>query len=114
IIAQKYIQRELIRMCNDVLKDAFDETTDVFDLLGKAEKELFSIAENNMKKGVGIMQDVVREAILEIEKASKNTDGISGVPTGFRDLDKLTSGWQRSDMIVIAARPAMGKTAFIL
>lgn len=60
------------------------------------------------------MQDVVKEAILEIEKASKNTDGISGVPTGFRDLDKLTSGWQRSDMIVIAARPAMGKTAFIL
>ncbi|MDD2983755.1 MAG: replicative DNA helicase [Crocinitomicaceae bacterium] len=114
IIAQKYIQRELIRMCNEVLKDAFEETTDVFDLLGKAEKDLFSIAENNMKKGVGIMQDVVKEAILEIEKASKNTDGISGVPTGFRDLDKLTSGWQRSDMIVIAARPAMGKTAFIL
>lgn len=114
IISQKYIQREIIRMCSEVLKDAYEETTDVFDLLGKAEKDLFAIAENNMKKNVDVMQNVVREAIMEIEKASKNTDGISGVPTGFRDLDKLTSGWQRSDMIVIAARPAMGKTAFIL
>lgn len=114
IISQKYIQREIIRMCSEVLKDAFEETTDVFELLGKAEKDLFAIAENNMKKNVDVMQNVVREAIMEIEKASKNTDGISGVPTGFRELDKLTSGWQRSDMIVIAARPAMGKTAFIL
>lgn len=114
IISQKYIQREIIRMCSDVLKDAFDETTDVFDLLNKAEKDLFAIAENNMRKNVNVMQDVVREAILEIELASKNSDGISGIPTGFRDLDKLTSGWQRSDMIVIAARPAMGKTAFVL
>ncbi len=114
IISQKYIQREIIRMCNEVLRDAFDETTDVFDLLNKAEGDLFKIAENNMKKNVDVMQNVVREAILEIEKASKNTDGISGIPTGFRELDKLTSGWQRSDMIVIAARPAMGKTAFVL
>jgi len=114
IISQKFIQREIIRMCSDVLKTAYDDTTDVFDLLAQAEKDLFAIAENNMKKNVDIMQNVVREAIMEIEKASKNTDGISGVPTGFRDLDKLTSGWQRSDMIVIAARPAMGKTAFIL
>lgn len=114
IISQKFIQREIIRMCSEVLRDAYEETTDVFELLGKAETDLFSIAENNMKKNVDVMQNVVREAIMEIEKASKNTDGISGVPTGFRDLDKLTSGWQRSDMIVIAARPAMGKTAFIL
>ncbi|TNE55686.1 MAG: replicative DNA helicase [Bacteroidetes bacterium] len=114
IIAQKYIQREIIRMCSDVLKDAFDETTDVFDLLNKAESELFKIAENNMKKNVDNMQSVVKEAIEEIEKAGKSGDGISGIPTGFRDLDRLTSGWQRSDMIVIAARPAMGKTAFVL
>ena len=114
IISQKYIQREIIRMCTDLLKEAYDESTDVFDLLGKAEKELFGIAEKNMKKNVDEMKDVVREAILEIEKASKNSDGISGVPTGFRDLDRLTSGWQRSDMIVLAARPAMGKTAFVL
>ena len=114
IISQKFIQREIIRMCSEVLRDAYEETTDVFDLLNKAESDLFQIAENNMKKNVDMMKDVVRDAIKEIEIASKNSDGISGVPTGFRDLDKLTSGWQRSDMIVIAARPAMGKTAFVL
>lgn len=114
VISQKHIQREIIRMCSEVLKDAFEETTDVFELLNKAESDLFKIAENNMKKNVDSMQNVVKEAIREIEIASKNSDGISGVPTGFRELDKLTSGWQRSDMIVIAARPAMGKTAFVL
>lgn len=114
IIAEKYIKRELIRMSSEVIRDAYDDSNDVFDVLNKAEKELFEIAENNMSKGVSTMQTAVREAIEEIEKASQNTDGISGVATGFFDLDKLTSGWQRSDMIVIAARPAMGKTAFVL
>lgn len=114
VIAEKYIKRELIRMSSEVIKEAYDDTKDVFDVLNTAEGELFQIAENNMGKNVDIMQNVVREAIEEIEKAAQNKDGISGVPTGFMDLDKLTSGWQRSDMIVIAARPAMGKTAFVL
>lgn len=114
IIAEKHIKRELIRMSSEVIREAYDDTKDVFDVLGKAEGDLFSIAENNMGRQVNVMQHVVREAIEEIEKASKNSDGISGVPTGFHKLDKVTSGWQRSDMIVIAARPAMGKTAFVL
>lgn len=114
IISQKHIQREVIRMCSETLRDAYDETTDVFDLLSKAEGALFGIAEKNMKKSIATMNVVVSEAIKEIEIASKNTEGLSGVPTGFRGLDALTSGWQRSDMIVIAARPAMGKTAFVL
>lgn len=114
VISEKYIKRELIRMSSEVIKEAYDDTKDVFDVLNTAEGELFQIAENNMGKNVDIMQNVVREAIEEIEKASQNKDGISGIPTGFMDLDKLTSGWQRSDMIVIAARPAMGKTAFVL
>lgn len=114
IISEKFIKRELIRMSSDILKEAYDETNDVFDVLTKAEGDLFKIAENNMSKAVDLMQNVVREAIEEIEKASENTDGISGVPTGFIGLDKITAGWQRSDMIVIAARPAMGKTAFVL
>ncbi len=114
VISEKYIKRELIRMSSEVIKDAYDDTNDVFDVLNKAEGELFQIAENNMGKNVDTMQNVVRQAIEEIEKASLNKSGISGVPTGFIDLDKLTSGWQRSDMIVIAARPAMGKTAFVL
>lgn len=114
IIAEKHIKRELIRMSSEVMRDAFDDTNDVFDVLNKAESDLFKIAENNMGRGVNDMQTVVREAIEEIEKASQNSDGISGIPTGFYELDKLTAGWQRSDMIVIAARPAMGKTAFVL
>ena len=114
IISEKHIKRELIRMCTEVMRDAFDDTNDVFDVLNKAEGDLFKIAENNMGKAVDVMQNVVREAIEEIEAAAQNSDGISGIPTGFFALDKLTSGWQRSDMIVIAARPAMGKTAFVL
>jgi replicative DNA helicase len=114
VISEKYIKRELIRMSSEVIRDAYDDTNDVFDVLNKAEGELFQIAENNMGKHVDMMQNVVHQAIQEIEKASLNADGISGIATGFHDLDKLTSGWQRSDMIVIAARPAMGKTAFVL
>lgn len=114
VISEKHIKRELIRMSSDIIRDSYDDTKDVFDVMGSAEGELFQIAENNMGKQVQNLQSVVLEAIEEIEKASQNSDGISGVPTGFFDLDKLTSGWQRSDMIVIAARPAMGKTAFVL
>jgi replicative DNA helicase len=114
IISEKHIKRELIRMCTEVMRDAFDDTNDVFDVLNKAEGDLFKIAENNMGKAVDVMQNVVREAIEEIEAAAQNSDGISGIPTGFFALDKITAGWQRSDMIVIAARPAMGKTAFVL
>jgi replicative DNA helicase len=114
IISEKHIKRELIRMCTEVMRDAFDDTNDVFDVLNKAEGDLFKIAENNMGKAVAVMQTVVRQAIEEIEAAAQNSDGISGIPTGFFALDKITAGWQKSDMIVIAARPAMGKTAFVL
>ncbi|HBW86485.1 MAG TPA: replicative DNA helicase, partial [Crocinitomicaceae bacterium] len=114
IIAEKYIKRELIRVSSEIIRDAYDDTQDVFDLLNSAESGLFQIAENNMSKQVASMQNVVREAIQEIEKAAQNSDGISGVPTGFFELDKITSGWQRSDMVVLAARPGMGKTAFVL
>lgn len=114
IISEKHIKRELIRMSAEIITEAFDETKDVFDVLNNAESELFGIAENNMSRAVSDLNTVIGEAIEEIEKAAQNTDGISGVPTGFFDLDKLTAGWQRSDMIVIAARPAMGKTAFVL
>ncbi len=75
---------------------------------------MFKIAEGNLKKSYGKVGDLVQEAMEEIEKASQNSDGVSGVPTGFTDLDRLTSGWQKSDMIVLAARPGMGKTAFVL
>ena len=114
IISQKYVQREIIRLSSEMLTDAFDDTADIFDLLNKVEKGVFQIYADNMKKDVDEMQKVVFDAIGEIEDARKNKSGISGVATGFSDLDRITSGWQRSDMIVIAARPAMGKTAFTL
>jgi replicative DNA helicase len=114
IIAQKHILREIIRLCSEALKMAYDETTDVFDLLTKVEGELFSVAVGNIKKNYNRLEDVIKQAIEQIQEASKNSDGVSGVPTGFKDLDRITSGWQKSDMIVIAARPGMGKTAFVL
>jgi replicative DNA helicase len=114
IILQKHIQREIIRMCSDVLKVAYDDTTDVFDLINKAESSLFEITQGNIKKNYQSMQEILATAIEEIEKAGKSEGGVNGVPTGFKDLDKITSGWQKSDMIVLAARPGMGKTAFVL
>ena len=114
IISEKHIKRELIRMSTEIQKLAYEDTNDVFEVLNKAEEDLFKISENNMGKQVVEMKNVVREAIDEIEKASQNKDVLSGIPTGFIDLDKITAGWQKSDMIVIAARPAMGKTAFVL
>lgn len=114
IIAQKYIQRELIRISNEIIKDSYDETTDVFDLLDKAESNLFQVAEGNIRKNYDKMSVLIKTALDQIEAARQNTHGVSGVPSGFTDLDRITSGWQRSDMIVVAARPGMGKTAFVL
>ena len=114
IIAQKHIQRELIRVSNTIIEKAYDETSDVFDLLDEAESKLFEVAEGNIRKSYESMGAVMKQALEDIEAARNNEDGVSGVPSGFHDLDKITGGWQRSDMIVLAARPGMGKTAFVL
>ncbi len=114
IITQKYIMRELIRISSETIKEAYDETTDVFDLLDKTEGKLFSVSESNLKRSYDEMSSLMREALENIEEVMNSDEGVSGVPSGFRDLDKITSGWQKSDMIVIAARPGMGKTAFVL
>jgi replicative DNA helicase len=114
IIAQKHIQRELIRVSNAIIEKAYDETSDVFDLLDEAESKLFEVAEGNIRKSYESMSTVMRQALDDIEAARNNEDGVSGVPSGFHDLDKITGGWQRSDMIVLAARPGIGKTAFVL
>lgn len=114
IISEKFILRSLIEVSSEVIKSSYDETKDVFNVLNEAEDGLFKIAEGNLKKGYSHVKDLVKEATEEIEAASKNKDGVSGIPTGFTDLDRLTSGWQKSDMIVLAARPGMGKTAFVL
>jgi replicative DNA helicase len=114
ILSEKRILRSLIDTSSDIIKKSYDETQDVFDVLSDAENGLFQIAEGNLKKGISKVGDLVKEATEEIQAASKNKDGVSGVPSGFTDLDRLTSGWQKSDMIVIASRPGMGKTALIL
>lgn len=114
IIAQKYLARELIRLTSEVQTKAFDDKTDVDELMQEAEGRLFEISQRNLKKDVQQINPVIEEAIKRIQQAFNRTDGLSGVQTGFHDLDKMTSGWQRSDLIIIAARPAMGKTAFVL
>lgn len=114
IIAQKYLARELIRFSSEVQTKAFDESIDVDDLMQEAEGKLFEISMQNVKKDVVQIKPVIDDALKMIEAASKRADGFSGLQTGFTELDKITSGWQPSDLVIIAARPAMGKTAFVL
>ncbi len=114
IVAQKYLARRLITFCSQIEQKAFDESYDVDDLLQEAEGKLFEISQGNLKKEYTQIDPVLNTALTQIEQASKREDGLSGIRTGFDDLDKLTSGWQNSDLIIIAARPAMGKTAFVL
>ncbi|MCD7915526.1 MAG: replicative DNA helicase [Tannerellaceae bacterium] len=114
IIAQKYLARELIFFTAMIQGKAFDETIDVEDLMQEAEGKLFEISQRNLKKDVMQINSVIKDAIAMIQKAANQTEGLSGVRTGFDGLDKITSGWQNSDLIIIAARPAMGKTAFVL
>ncbi|SHM10379.1 replicative DNA helicase [Flavobacterium chilense] len=113
IILQKFIQRSLIRISSEIIEEAYDETTDVFELLDQAESKLYEVTQGNIKRSSETAQSLVLQAKKKIEEISKK-EGLSGVETGFTNLDKLTSGWQPSDLIIIAARPAMGKTAFVL
>ena len=113
IIQQKFIQRSLIKLSTEIIQDSYEESTDVFDLLDKAESKLYEVTQGNIRKSTETAMDLVKQAKQRIEDIA-NRDGLSGVPTGFTDLDKLTSGWQPSDLIIIAARPGMGKTAFTL
>ena len=114
IIAQKYIQRELIRVSSEIQGKAYDDNMDVDDLIDFSETALFKVAEGNIKKETLPIKPILKEAAMLIEEASKRDDGLSGAPSGFTALDRMTSGWQKTDLVIIAARPAMGKTAFVL
>ncbi len=114
IVAQKYIQRRLIEISTEIINDSFEESTDVFDLLDSAEDKLFKINEENLRRKTNGMAQLLRSAREMVETASKNENSLSGVPSGFKSLDAVTAGWQRSDLIILAARPGMGKTAFVL
>ena len=113
IIQQKFIQRKLISISNEIIQKSYNESTDVIDLLDEAESKLYDIAQNNIKGTSETAQNLVIQAKNRIEEISKQ-EGLSGISTGFDKLDKLTSGWQASDLIIVAARPGMGKTALAL
>jgi len=114
IVAQKHIQRELIRASTMIQTRAFDDSEDVTELLDFSENEIFQIAEGNIRREVAPINAVIKEALKEIEEAGKREDALAGTPSGFTTLDRLTSGWQKGELVIIAARPSMGKTAFAL
>ncbi len=114
IISQKHVQRSLISAATNIMRDSYDESADVHDLIGDAEAEIFRISEGNIKREMVSARDALITTLAAIEEAGKSDSEFSGVPTGFTDLDRLTSGWQPADLIVLAARPSMGKTAFVL
>lgn len=114
IVLQKFIQRELIRISGEIIGDAYADSTDVFDLLDDAESKLFEITNNHLRKNFDSIDTVLVKTIQRIEDMRNREDDITGVPTGFPSLDKLTYGWQPTDLIILAARPSVGKTAFAL
>ena len=114
IILEKFLQRELIRISSDIIKDSYEDSMDVFDVLDKAEKELFAVSETNLRRSYDDMPSLVTEAVKQIESARLQEGHISGIPSGFTALDRVTAGWQKSDLIILAARPGMGKTSFVL
>ncbi len=114
IILQKFIQRELIRISGEIIGDAYEDSTDVFDLLDDAESKLFEITNNHLRKNFDSIDTVLVKTIQRIEDLRHKNEDISGVPSGFKSLDRITYGWQQTDLIILAARPSVGKTAFAL
>jgi len=114
IIVEQAIKRQLIAISSNIQKESFEDATDVFDLLDRMESAIFEVSEANIRKNYADMRSTMMQALKELEERSNQGEGLTGVPTGFTSLDRTTSGWQRSDMVIIAARPGMGKTAFIL
>ncbi|HEX5655081.1 MAG TPA: replicative DNA helicase [Chitinophagaceae bacterium] len=114
IILQKFIQRELIRISGEIIGDAYEDSTDVFDLLDDAESKLFEITNNHLRKNFDTIDSVLVKTIQRIEDLRHKNEDVTGVPSGFAQLDRVTYGWQNTDLIILAARPAVGKTAFAL
>lgn len=114
IVLQKFIQRELIRISGEIIGDAYEDSTDVFDLLDDAESKLFEITNNHLRKNFDTIDSVLVKTIQRIEDLRHKNEDVTGVPSGFTALDRVTYGWQNTDLIILAARPAVGKTAFAL
>lgn len=114
IILQKFIQRELIRISGEIISDSYEDSMDVFNLLDEAEGKLFEITSSHLRKNFDSIDTVLVKTIQRIEDLRNKNEDVSGVPSGFPTLDKVTYGWQPTDLIILAARPAVGKTAFAL
>jgi replicative DNA helicase len=114
IVLQKFVQRELIRISGEIMADAYEDSADVFDLMDDSEEKIFQITNNFLKTDYQAMSSALAEAIIRIDDLRNKTEDISGIPSGFKDLDAITYGWQPTDLIILAARPAVGKTAFAL
>ena len=114
LITELYIKRELIHISSEVQRDAYENTTDVFELLDGMEASLFKISESTIRKNYEDMSSIFHKALKELDEKKNQEDGLTGVATGFTALDRVTSGWQKSDLVILAARPGMGKTAFVL
>lgn len=114
VVIEMAIKRNLIQIASQIHHDAYEDTTDVFELLDKTEQSIFEISDSNLRKNYDNMRNLMFRAITELQKLKEHKDGLTGVPSGFSALDRMTSGWQNSDLIIIAARPGMGKTAFVV
>ena len=114
IIIEMAIKRDLISIASQVHHDAYEDTTDVFELLDKTEQSIFQISDANLRKNYENMKSLMYRAIQELQEKKNHKDGLTGIPSGFSRLDRVTSGWQKSDLVIVAARPGMGKTAFIV
>ena len=114
VIIEMAIKRDLIQIASQIHHDAYEDVTDVFELLDKTEQSIFEISDSNLRKNYDNMRNLMTRAIQELQVLKEHKDGLTGVPSGFTDLDRMTSGWQRSDLVIIAARPGMGKTAFVV
>ena len=114
VLSEKYISRELIRVSTETISSAYDETTDVVDLLDKTENRLMDINDKNFKTDFNPIGTLAQAARQQIDEAIGKEEGLAGLPTGFTELDRMTAGFHPGTLIILAARPAMGKTAFAL
>jgi replicative DNA helicase len=114
VVIELAIKRDLIQIASQIHHDAYEDTTDVFELLDRTEQSIFEISDSNLRKNYDNMKNLMYRAIQELQKLKEHKDGLTGVPSGFTALDRMTSGWQNSDLVIIAARPGMGKTAFVV
>jgi replicative DNA helicase len=114
VVAEKYLSRQMIHYVGEVGKKTFDETYPIKDVVNDAQAKLFELSQKNMKKDYSVLAPILERAVKSVQDAHSNTGGVTGIPTGFYKLDDITCGWQKSDLVIIAGRPAMGKTAFAL